>query len=129
MGRSARAWEHFFGTFVLVVISHGAYDLCLGSFLDESLSLLSVLIFVGVGAMIDFRPLLAMPQMVLLGAAGQFGIYAVLLLATGIWFPWYFAWILVVSLCRWDRHYVAVSCTVAAIAILFTLRYLIVPSG
>ena len=41
-----------------------------------------LLIFVGVGAMIDFSPLLAMPQMVLLGAAGQFGIYATLILAT-----------------------------------------------
>src|SRR5512138_600166 len=41
-----------------------------------------LLIFVGVGAMIDFSPLLAMPQMVLLGAAGQFGIYGVLILAT-----------------------------------------------
>jgi len=46
-----------------------------------------LLIFVGVGAMIDFRPLLAMPQMVLLGAAGQFGIYAVLLLATLFNYP------------------------------------------
>lgn len=44
--------------------------------------LFPLLIFVGVGAMIDFRPLLAMPQMVLLGAAGQFGIYGVLILAT-----------------------------------------------
>jgi len=44
--------------------------------------LFPLLIFVGVGAMIDFRPLLAMPKMVLLGAAGQFGIYATLLLAT-----------------------------------------------
>jgi sodium ion-translocating decarboxylase beta subunit len=41
-----------------------------------------LLIFVGVGAMIDFSPLLAMPQMVLLGAAGQFGIYGALILAT-----------------------------------------------
>jgi oxaloacetate decarboxylase beta subunit len=39
------------------------------------------LIFVGVGAMIDFRPLLAQPKLVLLGAAGQFGIYGTLLLA------------------------------------------------
>ncbi len=46
-----------------------------------------LLIFVGVGAMIDFRPLLAMPEMVLLGAAGQFGIYAVLVLATLIGYP------------------------------------------
>jgi oxaloacetate decarboxylase beta subunit len=44
--------------------------------------LFPLLIFVGVGAMIDFSPLLAMPQMVLLGAAGQFGIYATLILAT-----------------------------------------------
>ncbi|RPJ48688.1 MAG: sodium ion-translocating decarboxylase subunit beta, partial [Chloroflexi bacterium] len=46
--------------------------------------LFPLLIFVGVGAMIDFRPLLAMPQMVLLGAAGQFGIYGVLILATAM---------------------------------------------
>jgi oxaloacetate decarboxylase beta subunit len=44
--------------------------------------LFPLLIFIGVGAMIDFRPLLAMPKMVLLGAAGQFGIYGTLLLAT-----------------------------------------------
>jgi sodium ion-translocating decarboxylase beta subunit len=44
--------------------------------------LFPLLIFVGVGAMIDFSPLLAMPQMVMLGAAGQFGIYATLMLAT-----------------------------------------------
>lgn len=43
--------------------------------------LFPLLIFVGVGAMIDFRPLLAMPRMALLGAAGQFGIYGTLLLA------------------------------------------------
>ncbi len=44
--------------------------------------LFPLLVFVGVGAMIDFRPLLAMPGMVVLGAAGQFGIYATLILAT-----------------------------------------------
>jgi carboxybiotin decarboxylase len=44
--------------------------------------LFPLLIFIGVGAMIDFSPLLALPQMVLLGAAGQFGIYAALILAT-----------------------------------------------
>ncbi len=43
--------------------------------------LFPLLIFVGVGAMIDFRPLLAMPHMALLGAAGQFGIYGTLVLA------------------------------------------------
>ncbi len=49
--------------------------------------LFPLLIFVGVGAMIDFRPLLAQPKMVLLGAAGQFGIFGALLLATLIGFP------------------------------------------
>lgn len=49
--------------------------------------LFPLFIFVGVGAMIDFRPLLAMPQLVLLGAAGQFGIYGVLILATALGYP------------------------------------------
>jgi sodium ion-translocating decarboxylase beta subunit len=49
--------------------------------------LFPLLIFVGVGAMIDFSPLLSQPKMVLLGAAGQFGIFGTLLLATLIGFP------------------------------------------
>jgi sodium ion-translocating decarboxylase beta subunit len=44
--------------------------------------LFPLLIFIGVGAMIDFSPLLAQPSLVLLGAAGQFGIYGTLILAT-----------------------------------------------
>ncbi len=49
--------------------------------------LFPLLIFIGVGAMIDFSPLLALPQMVLLGAAGQFGIFGTLILATLLGFP------------------------------------------
>lgn len=49
--------------------------------------LFPLLIFIGVGAMIDFRPLLAQPKMVLLGAAGQFGIFGTLILATLMGFP------------------------------------------
>lgn len=49
--------------------------------------LFPLLIFIGVGAMIDFSPLLAQPKMMLLGAAGQFGIYATLLLAVILGFP------------------------------------------
>ncbi len=49
--------------------------------------LFPLLIFVGVGAMIDFGPLLAMPRMALLGAAGQFGIFGTLILATLLGFP------------------------------------------
>ncbi len=40
--------------------------------------LFPLLIFIGVGAMIDFRPLLAMPHMVLFGASGQYGLYGTL---------------------------------------------------
>lgn len=52
-----------------------------------STELFPLLIFIGVGAMIDFSPLLAQPKMVLLGAAGQFGIFGTLLLATLLGFP------------------------------------------
>ena len=44
--------------------------------------LFPLLIFLGVGAMMDFRPLLAQPVFALLGAAGQFGIFGTLMLAT-----------------------------------------------
>jgi sodium ion-translocating decarboxylase beta subunit len=43
--------------------------------------LFPLLIFIGVGALTDFGPLLENPRMVLLGAAGQFGIFGTLLLA------------------------------------------------
>ena len=49
--------------------------------------LFPLLIFIGVGAMIDFSPLLSQPRMVLLGAAGQFGIFGTLLLAVLLGFP------------------------------------------
>ena len=52
-----------------------------------STELFPLLIFVGVGAMIDFSPLLAQPKMVLMGAAGQFGIYGTLLVAVLLGFP------------------------------------------
>jgi len=52
-----------------------------------STELFPLLIFVGVGAMIDFTPLLAQPKMALLGAAGQFGIFGTLILAIVIGFP------------------------------------------
>jgi oxaloacetate decarboxylase beta subunit len=52
-----------------------------------STELFPLLIFVGVGAMIDFSPLLSQPKLVLLGAAGQFGIFGTLILATLLGFP------------------------------------------
>ena len=49
--------------------------------------LFPLFIFIGIGAMMDFRPLLSQPIFALLGAAGQLGIFATLLLATAIGFP------------------------------------------
>ncbi|MCB2178584.1 sodium ion-translocating decarboxylase subunit beta [bacterium] len=48
--------------------------------------LFPLLIFIGIGAMTDFGPLLEKPSMALLGAAGQIGIFGALLLALGIGF-------------------------------------------
>jgi oxaloacetate decarboxylase beta subunit len=45
-----------------------------------------LLVFVGIGAMTDFGPLLENPRMVLVGAAGQFGIFGTLLLALALGF-------------------------------------------
>jgi oxaloacetate decarboxylase beta subunit len=64
--------------------SNGLFDVLYRA--GISTELFPLLIFVGVGAMIDFSPLLAQPQMVLLGAAGQFGIFGTLLLATVLGF-------------------------------------------
>ncbi len=44
--------------------------------------LLPLLLFVGIGAMIDFAPLLSNPKMLLFGAAAQFGIFLTLGLAS-----------------------------------------------
>ena len=53
--------------------------------LDEW-SILPSLIFMGVGAMTDFRPLIANPKSFLLGAAAQFGIFAAYLGAMAMGF-------------------------------------------
>ena len=47
----------------------------------EASEALPLLLFIGIGAMIDFGPLLAKPIMLLFGAGAQFGIFAALLLA------------------------------------------------
>ncbi|MEJ5377677.1 MAG: sodium ion-translocating decarboxylase subunit beta [bacterium] len=58
-------------------------------FYDMGISneLFPLLIFVGIGAMTDFTPLLENPKILLLGAAGQFGIFFTLLLALALGFP------------------------------------------
>ncbi len=50
-------------------------------YLLDEWSILPSLIFLGVGAMTDFGPLIANPKSFLLGAAAQFGIFAAYLLA------------------------------------------------
>jgi len=45
-----------------------------------------ILIFIGIGAMTDFQPLIENPKIILLGAAGQFGIFLTLLLALVVGF-------------------------------------------
>lgn len=47
----------------------------------ESSEALPILLFIGIGAMIDFGPLLSNPKMFLFGAGAQFGIFAAISLA------------------------------------------------
>ena len=47
----------------------------------EASEALPILLFIGIGAMIDFGPLLSKPALFLYGAAAQFGIFAALILA------------------------------------------------
>ncbi len=46
-----------------------------------------LLLFVGIGAMIDFGPLLSNPRMLLFGGAAQFGIFFTVLMAVLLGFP------------------------------------------
>lgn len=49
--------------------------------------LFPVLIFIGIGAMTDFRPLFSNPRMIFFGAAAQFGIFMTVLGALALGFP------------------------------------------
>ncbi|RPF43270.1 oxaloacetate decarboxylase beta subunit [Hydrogenoanaerobacterium saccharovorans] len=48
----------------------------------EASEALPLLLFIGIGAMIDFGPLLSNPKMILFGAAAQFGIFFAISVAT-----------------------------------------------
>ena len=52
----------------------------------EASEALPIILFIGIGAMIDFGPLLARPILFLFGAAAQFGIFAALLFAVVLGF-------------------------------------------
>lgn len=62
-----------------LISEHGALTTLYNMGVENEL--FPLLIFVGIGAMTDFGPLLENPKMVLLGAAGQFGIFLTLILA------------------------------------------------
>ncbi len=53
----------------------------------EASEAMPLLLFIGIGAMIDFGPLLSNPKLILFGAAAQFGIFATITIATLIGFP------------------------------------------
>lgn len=53
----------------------------------EASEALPLLLFIGIGAMLDFGPLLSRPVLLLLGAAAQFGIFAATSFAALIGFP------------------------------------------
>ena len=61
--------------------SNGVGGLLHYFYLLDEWSILPSLIFLGVGAMTDFGPLIANPASFLLGAAAQFGIFAAYLMA------------------------------------------------
>ena len=61
--------------------SNGVGGLLHYFYLPDEWSILPSLIFMGVGAMTDFGPLIANPKSFLLGAAAQFGIYAAYFMA------------------------------------------------
>ena len=58
----------------------GALDVLFGAGIANEL--FPLLLFIGIGAMIDFGPLLSNPKLMLFGAAAQFGIFFTLSMAT-----------------------------------------------
>lgn len=52
----------------------------------EASEMMPLLLFIGIGAMIDFGPLLSNPRLLLFGAAAQFGIFATITLAAFLGF-------------------------------------------
>ena len=68
-------------------MSNGVGGLLHDFYILDEWSILPSLIFLGVGALTDFGPLIANPKSFLLGAAAQFGIYAAYFLAIFLQFP------------------------------------------
>ena len=80
-------WDSYIaGDITLTTIIHdgGLLDIL---YIGVKSGLYPSLIFMGVGAMTDFGPLLANPKSLLLGAAAQLGIFCAFILALSIGFP------------------------------------------
>lgn len=86
-----------FGTILVNLPFSGAVDRYIGETLERgplsvlydagiSNELFPLLLFIGVGAMIDFGPLLSNPKLMIFGAAAQFGIFFTLC-AASMFFP------------------------------------------
>ena len=69
--------------------SHGSAGLLDYLYLGVKLGIYPCLIFIGVGAMTDFGPLIANPKSLLLGAAAQIGIFATFLGALALGFNYW----------------------------------------
>lgn len=86
-----------FGAILVNLPLSGAVDRLVGGVLEEGVidvlfgagianELFPLLLFVGIGAMIDFGPLLSNPKLMIFGAAAQFGIFFTLSLASLVGF-------------------------------------------
>lgn len=64
------------------VLEEGAIDVLFRAGIANEL--FPLLLFIGIGAMIDFGPLLSNPKLLLFGAAAQFGIFVTMTLACGV---------------------------------------------
>ena len=68
-----------------VISEHGAIEILYNAGVANEL--FPLLLFIGIGAMIDFGPLLSNPKLMIFGAAAQFGIFFTLAMATLFGFP------------------------------------------
>jgi len=74
----------FGGLLANIPCDHGFQAFVYKVGIDPAIGIFPLIIFMGVGAMTDFGPLIANPKTLLLGAAAQFGIFGALLLALAL---------------------------------------------
>lgn len=74
------------GSVIASVSDHGLLAV-LFNFGIENGELFPLLLFIGIGAMIDFGPVLSKPWLIFIGAAGQGGIFISMIIAAALGFP------------------------------------------